>query len=301
MKQFIGDAVMAEPLVSGLVNALGSVDIAAGPSVQEVLGASSSLVFHELVRVHSPWRIFEQARDLRRMSFDSALLVNNSFRSALTARLAGIPKRIGFPTEGRASLLTHVVISENDEFKAFANLRLARPLGIDIDRRVPKLSLRAEVAEPNLRAIPSGSVAIQPGARFSAKQVPLSCLNSLIMALAEAGIPVVLVGGAAERGIADKLLAMIKMPVTDLVGKTSIGQLMLVLKNVRLAVGADTGVQHLAAGLGCPTVTVFGPTYRKPWVHDYPPHCPITAPDRDMSLLGAEQLVSSCLEVLGSC
>jgi ADP-heptose:LPS heptosyltransferase len=71
------------------------------------------------------------------------------------------------------------------------------------------------------------------------------------------------------------------------------------MAGLRLMIGADTGAMHLAVGVGCPTVTAFGPTPADKWGHDYAPHRVIRAPGGDMAALEPETLVRASLEALG--
>ena len=68
---------------------------------------------------------------------------------------------------------------------------------------------------------------------------------------------------------------------------------MAVLAGASVAVGADTGVMHLAVAVGCPTVQAFGPTPVAKWGHAYAPHRILTAPDGCMASLTAGELLSA--------
>ena len=85
----------------------------------------------------------------------------------------------------------------------------------------------------------------------------------------------------------------------DLIGACTIRQTMSALASVRLAIGGDTGVMHLAAGLGVPTVTAFGPTPAVKWGHHYAPHQVLQAPAQDLAQLDSRTLIQAALQALG--
>jgi ADP-heptose:LPS heptosyltransferase len=77
---------------------------------------------------------------------------------------------------------------------------------------------------------------------------------------AEVGLPVVLVGGAGDRAQERAILAGAGHPAPSLVGRTTLRELMGVLRRAAVHIAGDTGSSHLAAALGTPVVSVFGRT-----------------------------------------
>ena len=109
LPSWVGDAIMATPAL-GLVRSRAPgalIGVLARPGIDQVL---SGLEFFDEVHVEraagvmGPKRV---AAMLRPRRYDSALLLTNSFSTALTARLAFIPRRIGYARDGRCLLLTH--------------------------------------------------------------------------------------------------------------------------------------------------------------------------------------------------
>lgn len=301
LKQYLGDGVMCEPLITTLAQSYSRVDVLALPAVQQVLGQLESDVNFVLAeKVKTLRETMNLARRLRRKSYDVAFLVNRSFRSALLARLAKIPLRVGHGTEGRSFLLTRSVRYEDRDFEAKSYLDLAEAVGLNGGRVEPILRLTdAERSEGALRS-QGAKVAIQPGARHGYKQVPTSVLIEIARKVQDRGAGIVLVGGAEERDAAADLKSRFDRPVVDLVGQTGIRQTMGVLASVRVALGGDTGVMHLAAGLGTPTVTCFGPTPAVKWGHHYAPHRVIQAEGGNIESLDPSLVSSSIFEVLGT-
>ena len=290
MKVYLGDAVMAAPTLEALDEAGWEVTLLTAPLAAEALGREQVIPYK---KCRLPWQTFAQARQLRAMGFDACILVNRSVRAALLARLAGIPIRIGHPVEGRGSLLTHRVAYRPDLFEADSTAELAAPLEIDVADKIPRLFLSAEERRAGDRLRDGADLAIQPGARYDLKRLPLDALVEAAHAWQAEGRRIVMVGGPDERTETDALIERLEKPVVDLVGRCGVRETMAVLAGASVAVGADTGVMHLAVAVGCPTVQAFGPTPIVKWGHAYDPHRIVAAPDGCMASLTAAELLAA--------
>lgn len=299
LKAYLGDAVMAAPLLDVLGREYRHVSVLTAPFVEPVLWAPDrQFEYRPLMKDRSPWAVIRHALELRRGRFGVTVLLNRSFRAALVARLAGIPRRVGHASEGRTGLLTDAVPFDDEKFEAFCSLDLARALGLAAPDVLPRLAItEAEVRRGDEFRM-GGSVGLQPGARFPEKQLPEPVLVEIARRLQMEGRKLVLLGGKDEQTDAAKLTAQLSEPVVDLVGKTALRETLGVLAGLDTMVGADTGVMHLGVGVGCPTVTVFGPTPYPKWAHLYAPHRAILAPERVMANVTTEAIWSSLSEVL---
>lgn len=276
----LGDAVMATPALRALRRALPATRItwAAGAGVHgaleglpwrdDVLALGSAM----LQGARAPLRA---ARQLRRLRADAILLLPNSFSSALAARLAGIPVRVGTALQGRGSLLTHAV-----EVPRAARGRLApRPMrahyldlvapwgarddGGPTELRV--LPFDAERAAACLAGVPPGTtlVGVHPGAGFGpSKCWPPALLGEALARLREqAGVLPLLLGGPGEQALLQEVAAAAGGPLRSTAGDPpGLGTLKGLLARCRLLLTADTGPRHVAEALGVPTVTWVGPT-----------------------------------------
>ncbi len=109
LPSWLGDAVMATPTLRLLRDALPGAFIAglARPAVAALLEGTpllDEILVERASGVMGPKRVAARVRPLR---FDAALLLTNSFSTALTTRIAGIPRRVGYDRDGRGLLLTH--------------------------------------------------------------------------------------------------------------------------------------------------------------------------------------------------
>jgi heptosyltransferase-2 len=258
---WLGDAVMALPALGDLRRAWPQATLAvtAKPAVSALFRLVPDI--DDIVDV-----------DDARPTADIGILLPNSFRSALRLRLAGIPQRWGYRTDGRGLLLTRAV----DEAPAGLHQvdyyqHLLRALDCPSGPAQPRLELdedvRAAGKETLVRAGWNGSdplAALAPGAAFGrAKRWPPSYFAGLIGELASDGIRCVVVGAGSDRVLMSEIEAHLVNSIVkpfDLVGGTDVPTLAGVLSHVRVLVANDSGVMHLGSAAGVPTVGLFGPT-----------------------------------------
>jgi ADP-heptose:LPS heptosyltransferase len=102
-------------------------------------------------------------------------------------------------------------------------------------------------------------LALGPGARGTAKRWPVTHFNSLARQLQPHFDAIILLGSPAEAGTCRQVAAGVPLPCRVLAGRTDLLQAAAVMQQAELFVGNDSGLGHLAAAAGTPTVTVFGP------------------------------------------
>lgn len=97
---------------------------------------------------------------------------------------------------------------------------------------------------------------VHAGAQLPSRRWPLERFGEIADALAEAGLAVVLTGGADERELVDELARQLQAPALNLVGSTSLWTLGALVERARVVVCNDTGISHVAAALGTRSVVV---------------------------------------------
>jgi heptosyltransferase-3 len=110
-------------------------------------------------------------------------------------------------------------------------------------------------------------VTVNPFSRWTYKEWPLERWRRIIGWLWRAyGILTVVVGSPDERIRAnEEILGALDIPAGNLAGKTSLGELAALLKHSFLHIGVDSGAPHIAAAVGTPTVTLYGPSDWREW------------------------------------
>jgi lipopolysaccharide heptosyltransferase II len=207
---------------------------------------------------------------IRTRGFDLALLLPNSFESALMMYLARVPQRIGYATDGRTWMLTNgMKPSREHRHQVHYYLDLVKMLSGGTSQ--PSIEISATEAErANARqllqteGLPAGApfLVLNPGAAYgSAKRwYPDRFARAADTVAQEFGFHVVLIGSEAERAIAQEIAAQSKSKTVVLSGKTSLETLIGILAESSVMITNDSGPMHIAAALGIPTVAVFGST-----------------------------------------
>lgn len=108
----------------------------------------------------------------------------------------------------------------------------------------------------------SGYVCLHPGARDVRRRWPVENFAFIASHIAAHGIPVVLSGSVEEKDLLRRLQEQIRTPVLNIVesfGHLGAGELAEIIRRSRLLVSNDTGVSHIAAALGTPSIILFSP------------------------------------------
>jgi heptosyltransferase-2 len=204
---------------------------------------------------------------------DMLFLFPNSFRSAWQAWRAGAKQRIGFRKDGRSLLLTHGYKPNIDlitQHHLFYYLDLLQQFGLltpftDVELVAPddaQSKANALLASQGLNA--NKVICVAPGAQFGgAKRYPAASYAVILSKLSAQGWHIVVLGTDAERDIAAECLKGVQGKYWNAVGETSLTQALQLVSVARLMLCNDSGLMHVAAGLGVPTVTMFGATNPK--------------------------------------
>lgn len=269
---WIGDGVMMTPALGVVRRAWPDAEIviAANPLVAQLFvyhpWCDRVLVYEKSGRHKGIAGLRQFVKDLRQEEFELAILFQKAFEAALLAFWAGIPVRAGFSTDLRGVLLTHSK-ALTPRIKALHHsrhyLEMLRSLGVVED--VPPLTLAlTEVEEQRAFELTGFSdwLVLNPGAAYgSAKRWYPERFAEVGNTLSEKmGVGVVVVGGPAEEAIGTDIEQQLSVPAVNLVGKTTVREMMAVIAKSQLAISNDSGPMHIAAAFDVPTVAIFGPT-----------------------------------------
>lgn len=294
LKGFLGDAVMVTPLLEGLsCQAKLEVHALTAPSVISLLGPSFPQIrFHEQRRLQKPSELLKQAQEMKTLNFDAAIVVNRSFRSALLACMARIPVRVGHGTDRRGLLLTASKPHDLFKYEPLSYLELASLADIKLKEVHPVLTPLPDLIEPTKTQLDGATIGVQPGARHPWKRLPAPVLAEVVRTLQTDG-KVVLLGGPEEKAFGEALEHELDVKPLNLIGAFSLQESIAATSQLKVMIGGDTGLMHIAAAAGCPTVTMFGPTFASKWGHQYEPHQVLVAPNRQMTEFTAEEILAA--------
>jgi heptosyltransferase-2 len=268
LPNWLGDTVMAVPTVRALGKARRRAKLVlAGPWSGLFVDQDVADV---LVAYPRAWSGRLRAADtVRALGADVVLLLPNSFESAASAWYWRAKRRIGFSAGGRDWLLTDRVtlpaprLHQIDEYRM-----LLEPLGVRSADTVPVLTpppcngearktVRALLAEAGAAAGPR--IGVHLGAAFGPSKIwPVERIAEFCTLARRADTVPVLMGAPDDEELASSVTA--RTDVANLVGRDRPELLTALLSELDVVVCGDTGVGHLAAALGTPVVTLFGPT-----------------------------------------
>lgn len=263
--QWIGDAVMTEPLLRRLHARGERLTVGALPWVAPVYRAMPQVAdVIEFPFAHGGLQFKARRSMAKRLAgqFDKAYVLPNSLKSALLPFLASIPQRIGYLGEARVGLLTHRLKNPKNKppMVAFYSA-LSGESGLADDR--PEMHMEAAQVEATLRELGlqrGAYVVFAPGAEFGpAKRWPARHFSELA---AQLDATVVLLGSGKEAALCDEIAAPVNAvqagKCLNLAGKTSLPQALALIAASRSTVSNDSGLMHVAAALGVPQVAIFG-------------------------------------------
>ncbi|MBX3388251.1 MAG: lipopolysaccharide heptosyltransferase II [Phycisphaeraceae bacterium] len=281
---WLGDCVMATPALRRLRSNLPGCFIGGllRPGMDEVLAGLPCFDEVHVARSSGVMGPKFVAAKIRPRRYDAAVLLTNSFSTALIVRIAGIPRRIGYDRDARGLLLTDRLtpptrsdgrrspVSAVTYYQSLA----ARTLGVPdaaLSQSENKLSLcvtaadaarareifdRADISPDTPRVI------LNPGGNNAAKRWPIDRFAALAKHLHESrGLAIFLNGSPGEADLVDEIAGRSGVPCVCLphLG-IIIGSLKALIQGSALMVTNDTGPRHIAAAFSVPLVSLFGPT-----------------------------------------
>ncbi len=277
---WVGDAILSEPLIALLREPFepAVVDVLApvwcAPVYARMRGVRNiieSPFDHRQLRLGTRRTL---ARTLRDQSYTRAIVLPNSFKSALIPWFARIPRRIGYIGEARQLLLTDARRLDAracprlvDRFVALAASRGELPPFAPSPVLVPNVANAAQAMRALGLATRRPIAILCPGAEFGpAKRWPTEHFVTLARRFLDSGYVVWLIGSPNDRAAGDPIAAAVP-DVRNACGRTDLGTAIDLLAQASVVVSNDSGLMHAAAAVGRPVVALFGsssPDYTPP-------------------------------------
>jgi lipopolysaccharide heptosyltransferase II len=216
---------------------------------------------------------------LRGERFELTIDLRAGTRGAILSFLSGAGIRIGRYSENgklwRNRLFTHLVRPKNelDQYSSLHSLNILAPLDLNIKDTLPVLEVPPERENRALEVLGKARVpldkpiiALHPFSRWDYKEWPIQNYIRLIDHIGSR-YPVcfVITGAPEEKHRAAEIMRASHANVYNLAGRTTISELPGVLKRCSLLIGIDSAAVHIAASVGIPTTTIFGPSSPTNW------------------------------------
>jgi len=269
----IGDVVHALPVLHLLRKRFGAARISwmIAPACASLLQDHpliDELVLFDREYLGTTWKspaaalaLWRFLRKLRAAKFDLVIDLQGLFRSGFCAWVTGAPRRVGFANAREAATLFYtdtVECSLEHDHAVERYLKLGAALGCDTsDVQFPLYFDETDRRYVDTLLPPDRHFAVLlPGTNWPSKRWPVEYFAALVEPLQkDHGLTCVVAGAPADAEMAAKIPGAI-----NLVGKTTLRQTVALLSRAKLVIANDSGPMHIAAALGVPLVTVFGPT-----------------------------------------
>lgn len=276
---WIGDAVMATPALSALRCSFPEAEIVvlAKPAIAAVFKAHPDI--DRIIPYEKPgkdagffglWRL---SQSLRLEHFDLAFLLQNAIEAALIAFFAGIPKRVGFASDGRAFLLTKSAKKNKaPKHRQESYLSLMDLVEGKKEKRPPYLIVESQeraLAQALLKSKSTTEIScmigLNPGAAYgSAKRWLPEHFAAVVDRLADQFQgQILIIGGPKERALSESIQKDMRHQAIVMTGKTTVREMMALISQCDLFISNDSGPMHIASALRIPQVAIFGPTNAK--------------------------------------
>jgi heptosyltransferase-2 len=275
---WIGDVVMTLPAVAAIRKTWprARISILAKPWVDEVYRLSPDV--DEIIPFAEPGRHagilgkWHLAGELRRYGFDCTILLQNAIEAAILARLASIPLRAGYNSDGRGALLTHSVrrtpaIKEVHQIDYYREM--VRALGCATAGRDVRLLPGKDYDETAARLLRQFDIregrpliGIAPGAAYgpAKKWFPERFAAVADRLIDDTGAQAILFGSAGDKESTTTVARSARHPLVDIAGRTNLKEAMALIARCTLFLSNDSGLMHVAGALGIPTIAIFGST-----------------------------------------
>lgn len=215
-------------------------------------------------------------RMLGKREFDLAIDLQGLFRSGLLTQASGAPVRIGFsrPTARELASLFYtdcIRVRDPDLHAAERNYLVGRMLGFADVPMVFDLAVTSNERAAARRILATAGIgederflAVLPGARWETKRWPPDRFADAIdQILEQYGVRSVLLGGAGENHLGDRIISRASKGPINLIGRTGLREMVAVLERSSVVLAHDSAPMHIGAALGRPLVSILGPTSRR--------------------------------------
>ncbi len=292
---FLGDVVLSTPLIRTVKENFPNASIlfVGRPFIKDLLKG------YKITLLPFSKGLIESFSIVNRIKIcNIAIVPHRSLRTALIIGFSGIERRIGFDRSELPVVFTDKIPHKWELHEVERNLQLLSPLNVEKYLKDPLLFLEEEETERVLRKfnLRSGTyVVANPFSNFPLKEWYIEGWNQLIKAIGKS-YEIVITGLPSDKFKAEKLKGNFK----NLVGKTSLRELMGIIKGARLVISNDSSPVHIANALGVPAITVYTATSPEygfyPLIGDFvrnPADCSPCSPNPKKCLRGTLECLRS--------
>jgi heptosyltransferase II len=270
---WVGDCMLMQPMLHRLLQRYpgARIDVLAPPWTEKLLRHMPEV--HDVIInpfPHGDFAFSERRRlgmELRAAQYNKAIVLPNSWKSALVPFFANIPVRTGYVGEMRYGLLNDARKLNKNQLplmvERFVQLAEAPLSANALPFSHPQLTVNETQRQQALTkfglTLDKPVAAFCPGAEYGpAKRWPAHYYAELAQLLRAQGYAIWLIGSSKDKEVADKIVALGNEPCRNLCGVTDLDDAIALLSYADLVVSNDSGLMHIAAALNRPMAAIFG-------------------------------------------
>jgi heptosyltransferase-3 len=275
--RYLGDAALMTPALRAIAEQFPDTEL------HVLVAEEAAPLLEHLPWLEHVWRLprvrgraairksWPVIKALRREHFERTVDFGGNDRGAIISLLCNARERLGFLNPGgfigRRFCYTKTITILKGDYEAIRNLRLLSAWAIAPPAR-SEIEIRPDPAHASLaeRLLPRPTILCHLTASQPKKEWPMAHWTELYRRATEAGRELIFSTGISPREQAALQELKNRTPgVPTLPPLPDLAAFLAVLKRARLVITGDTSVLHFAAGLGVPTISLFGPSSPQRW------------------------------------
>lgn len=273
---FPGDVVLTTPLFKGLKKSFPEslLTVLTTPQgcelLKEIKEIDSLISYNKKGKGNEESSFIGLIRRLRKRGFDLCISPHRSFRTALIVFGSGADERIGYSDASLSAVYTRKAFRDEGRHEVERVLSLLEPLQINVSKldKTPYLEISSETRSRVNNIFKDAGISpgdtvigVAPGSVWATKRWTAEGYAALIGRLEDRFKgKVLLLGSPSEREAGDRIISLTSQKPFNLIGKTSLQELIAVIDRCCLLVGNDSAPGHIASARKVPVVSIFGPT-----------------------------------------
>lgn len=267
---YLGDLMFAIPFLSELRKNFpeARIDLIVNSAFHSIVEDNVNLDY--VYAYNKKWTIKQSikfAKDLSQNNYDLGINIHGSWRSAILLKLINPSYTTGFGGKGRGLFLNRKLKQLENQHMVEVYLQVLREMNLKVESKLPFFKVKEAVSEEvNKKLVNWGIakkdklIALNTGGTWPTKRWTIEGFARLGDLLNREYGKVMLVGSSGDLSIVEEIVNRMETKPMIATGETSLQELAALLARCDLVISNDSGPVHVAAAVGTPTITIFGPS-----------------------------------------
>lgn len=266
---YLGDLMFATPFFKELRKNFpkARIDLIVNSAFHSIMEDNTNL--DNVYAYNKQWTLkqsIEFAKQIRKNNYDLGINIHGSWRSAIILRLINPTYTIGYGKKGQL-FLNRRLAQPHNQHMVDVYLNLLKEMNLRAEPSLPYLELKKSVQdEIDKKLIQWGInpeeklIALNAGGTWPTKRWTVNGFAQLADILNRKYGKVIFVGSAGDLSLVEAIVDLMETKPVIATGKTTLPELAALLARCDLVISNDSGPVHVAAAVGTPTITIFGPS-----------------------------------------